>query len=145
MDKKEIPLKRSTPVKRDKPTARVILKYILLQIPDILLALLVLLFLRRWFQIPEFLFWGILLVWVAKDVVLFPFLWRSYAGEKSPGVSAMAGRLGVAKERLDPSGYIQIKGELWQAELAQGGPPVEPGEKVRVREVRGLILLVERA
>ena len=54
----------------------------------------------------------------------------------------MVGRRGIAKERLAPSGYMHICGELWKAKLVGGGPPIEKGEAVRVEEMRGLTLLV---
>lgn len=56
----------------------------------------------------------------------------------------MIGQKGVAKERLDPSGYIFIRGELWKAEVIEGSPPVEEGETVKVEGTRGRILLVRR-
>lgn len=34
---------------------------------------------------------------------------------------------GIAKEKLDPSGYVQVRGELWKAEVWGGGPPVDAG------------------
>ncbi len=56
----------------------------------------------------------------------------------------MVGKKGVAKERLDPSGYILVHGELWKAEVMDGGPPVEKGETVEVHGIRGRVLLVKR-
>jgi membrane protein implicated in regulation of membrane protease activity len=38
---------------------------------------------------------------------------------------------------------VRIGAELWRAELAPGSPAVESGALVRVREVRGLTLVVE--
>ncbi len=55
----------------------------------------------------------------------------------------MIGMQGNARDRLDPSGYIHIRGELWQAELIEGASPIDKGEDVRIMGNRGLILLVE--
>ncbi len=54
----------------------------------------------------------------------------------------MLGRRGIAKGRLAPSGYVQVRGELWKAELAEGSQPVEEGEAILVEEIRGLTLIV---
>ena len=56
---------------------------------------------------------------------------------------AARGPHGRARERLDPSGYVRIGAELWRAELAPGCAAIEAGARVRVREVRGLTLIVE--
>ena len=50
---------------------------------------------------------------------------------------------GEAEERLAPSGYIKVHGELWQAEMIREGPPIEKGEFVRIQGIRGLVLLVQ--
>ena len=49
----------------------------------------------------------------------------------------------VAKDRLAPSGYVEVHGELWQAEVMEGAPPVQSGESIRVRGIRGLTLIVQ--
>jgi membrane-bound ClpP family serine protease len=54
----------------------------------------------------------------------------------------MIGERGVAKEKLVPSGYVQIHGELWRAEKIGEGPPIEEGQPVRVKKMQGLTLLV---
>lgn len=56
---------------------------------------------------------------------------------------SLVGAKDIAKERLAPSGYIRVCGELWKARLQQGCPPVVEGEAVRVNERHGLTLLVE--
>ncbi len=57
----------------------------------------------------------------------------------------MVGARGTAKEPLTPSGYVQVRGELWKAELAEGGQPVEEGDPVQVQKIRGLTLIVRPA
>lgn len=57
------------------------------------------------------------------------------------GPEALVGALGVAQQTIDPRGQILVHGELWQAE---SDAPVAAGERVRVRAVEGLTLLVER-
>jgi membrane protein implicated in regulation of membrane protease activity len=58
--------------------------------------------------------------------------------------SRWMGRIGlVAADRLSPSGYVKVHGELWQAELAKGHKPVDVGNGVRVIETKGIKLVVE--
>jgi len=82
-------------------------------------------------------------LWVVKDVVLFFFVWRAYDQNPLADANSMVGLHGVAKDRLAPSGYVEVHGELWQAEVMEGGPPVESGKGIRVRGIRGLTLIVQ--
>ena len=104
-----------------------------------------LLLVQKWVTLSSWLVGGVIGLWIAKDVVLFPFVWRSYAGDSFQDGPAIFGAEGLAKERLNPSGYVQVRGELWQAELVSGGRPIEKGDIVKVQGVNGLKLLVEPA
>ena len=119
------------------------LRYWLLQMPALALLVLILVYAQRWVELPAWIFWGSLAIWVVKDAVLYPFVWRAYDWDHSKDSNSMVGAKGIAKERLAPSGYVQVRGELWKAELAEGAQPVEEGEPVLVKEVRGLGLMVE--
>jgi len=55
----------------------------------------------------------------------------------------MVGKRGIVSKRLDPSGYVQVYGELWRAEQLGDKPPVEEGRPVRVQKMEGLTLYVE--
>ena len=122
---------------------RVVAKYALLEIPSLALLIVILLLIRGWIGMPGWLFWGIVVLWVVKDVAMFPLVRKTY----DPGAPHPAGNLlgarGVARERLAPKGYIEVRGELWLAQLPPGEAPVEPGQPVRVRDRRGLVLLVQ--
>ncbi len=121
--------------------SRTLLKYALLQIPSMALLITVLLAIDHWWPLPEWVFWGVILVWIAKDVLLYPLVRNAYAPHDP--ADPMIGAQGVARDRLDPAGYILVRGELWRAEATGEGEPVEPGSPVRVRGMRGLTLLVE--
>jgi membrane-bound serine protease (ClpP class) len=56
------------------------------------------------------------------------------------GPEALIGAVGVAQQALSPQGQILIHGELWQA---QSTTPIPAGERVKVRGVDGLTLLVD--
>jgi membrane protein implicated in regulation of membrane protease activity len=95
-----------------------------------------------WVVIPVWLLWSIIGFWIVKDVVLFPFIWRAYDWDRPGRSRSMVGKRGIAKEKLAPSGYIQIHGELWRAERLGEGPPIEEGQPVRVKKMEGLTLFI---
>jgi membrane protein implicated in regulation of membrane protease activity len=82
-------------------------------------------------------------LWVAKDFALYPRLRDAYEVGEPDATAPLLGRIGLARQRLDPTGYVRIGAELWRAELAPGSAAIEPGSRVRVRAVRGLTLVVE--
>lgn len=128
---------------KKKWSSRILLRYWLLQLPALALLVLILVYAQRWVDLPAWIFWGSLAIWVVKDAVLYPFVWRAYDWDRSKDSNSMVGAKGIAKELLAPSGYVQVRGELWQAELAEGVQSVEEGELVLVQEVRGLTLIVK--
>ena len=118
------------------------LRYLLLMIPGVVVLFLVLLIVEHWVAMPAWLFWAVILLWLAKEVIIFPFVWQAHDPNR-PGLSrTMIGARGIVKKRLDPAGYIQVAGELWKAELVEIGQPVEMGERVRVLKMEGLKLFV---
>ena len=56
------------------------------------------------------------------------------------GDQGMVGELGVAQTELAPAGKVFVHGEIWQARAAG---KIQPGTRVRVKEVQGLTLVVE--
>jgi membrane protein implicated in regulation of membrane protease activity len=127
---------------KQKWSSRILVRYWLLQLPALALLVVILMFAQRWVDLPGWIFWGALAIWVVKDAVLYPFVWRAYDWDRSKDSNSMLGVRGVAKEPLAPSGYIQVRGELWKAELAEGSQPVAEGDPVQVQKVRGLTLIV---
>ena len=124
-------------------SARAVVKYTLLQIPAIALLIMIVIFARKWIFFPAWIGWTVVVLWTLKDIILFPFVWRSYDSGIPDDALNMVGKQGIAEERLSPGGYVRVRGELWKAEVAKDGAPVEAGEPVRVRDVRGLTLKVE--
>jgi membrane-bound serine protease (ClpP class) len=119
-------------------------KYVLLQVPGLALLVVLLIVVQRWVDLPRWFSWGLVALWVAKDVIFFPLTWRAYDWDHSGDANSMVGTRGVTEEQLAPSGYIRVRGELWKAEVMGDGPPIDRGEAVRVRGIRGLTLLVQR-
>jgi membrane-bound serine protease (ClpP class) len=55
---------------------------------------------------------------------------------KAPVVTGsveMLGQVGVVRQRLDPTGFVFVHGELWQARSS--GEPIEPGTPVRIERI----------
>lgn len=117
-------------------------RYVLLGAAELVVFVLVLAFVQRWVAFSDGLFWGLVLFWIVKDMVLFPFIWRAYDADASTAAANMIGALGIAKQRLQPRGYVQVRGELWRAVRIGDGPPVEKGRPVRIHQMEGLTLYV---
>lgn len=124
-------------------STRIVMRYALLQVIGVALLVLTLIVVQRWVDLPAWFEWGLVAFWVAKDVLLFPFVWRAYDWDRPGDKNSMIGRRGIAEERLAPSGYVRVSGELWQAEVMGDGPPIDRGEAVRVRGICGITLLIE--
>lgn len=120
----------------------VLCKYWALQVPEAALVVIILLLLQGWLGFSAWLTWGLAGLWVAKDAALYPFVWRSYDPRYPATMHSLDGERGVATERLDRTGYVQVRGERWHAELGRGARPVDKGEPVEVRETRGRTLIV---
>lgn len=119
------------------------LRYILLNIPGVAAVILILIIIQNWIVLSDWLFWSIIAFWIILDVVLFPFTWRAYDWERPGRSRSMIGERGIAKERLAPSGYVQVHGELWRAEIIDNGLPIEKGQPVKIVKMEGLTLFVE--
>ncbi len=58
------------------------------------------------------------------------------------GIGALIGATGESLDELDPLGRVRLQGEIWNAESIAG--KILRGEKVRVREMKGLKVYVEQ-
>jgi membrane protein implicated in regulation of membrane protease activity len=117
-------------------------RYVLLNVPELAVLVLILIIIEHWVVLPVWLFWGIIGLWIVKDALLFPFVWRAYDWNRSAQSGSMVGTQGITKQRLAPSGYVRIRGELWRAERIGAGPPIEAGQTVRVEKMEGLTVFV---
>jgi membrane-bound ClpP family serine protease len=111
----------------------------LLELVALVLALVVV---RWWVAVPIWLIVAICAGWIVKDAVLFPFVWRAYDPDAPGTVGDMVGMSGVAQGRLDPEGYILVRGERWKARREGQGPPIEAGCRVRIERREGLTVFV---
>jgi membrane protein implicated in regulation of membrane protease activity len=122
---------------------RTLLRYTLFQIPDLILLSLGLAAAVRWWGLPVLAAYGLVALWLVKDVIMFPILRVAYESDSTSGVDGIRGALGVVTQPLAPAGYVRLGSELWKAELASGSGSVLEGSAIRVVEVRGLTLIVE--
>ena len=125
-------------------SAQLVWRYTLLQIPVLALIVIILIVIQQWVELPAWFTWGLVTIWVIKDVALFPLTWRAYDWDHAGEANSMVGRQGVVQERLSPAGSVRVRGELWQARLMGEGSPIDKGEVIQVREIRGLTLFVEQ-
>ncbi len=124
-------------------SSRIIVRYTLLQLPALALLLMALVLVQRWIEIADWIFWGSIMVWIAKDVILFFFTWRAYDTTAARPGRSMVDARGITQNRIAPSGFIHVRGELWKAEVWGGGRPIEIGERVKVINIKGLTLIVQ--
>jgi len=135
-------MKATIDKRSDRPTLRIAVKYFMLQLPGQAAFILIILLMRQWLQAPAYLMWGLLGFWVGKDIFLFPFLWRFYDPNQYPDRFRMVGRKGIALTRLNPDGYVRVRGERWQAGVNEEQASIEQGETIYIEAVSGLKLTV---
>jgi membrane-bound ClpP family serine protease len=122
---------------------RVLARYTLFQIPDLILLGLGLAAAVRWWEFPVVSAYVLLGLWIVKDIVLFPLLRVAYQTDGSSVADRLNGTLGVVTQSLDPTGYVMVGSERWSAEVPIEGSTVAVGSTVRIVGIRGLTLLVE--
>jgi membrane-bound serine protease (ClpP class) len=116
-------------------------RYLLFQIPEWGLVALLLLAIHHWSDAPAWLLALGGAGFVAKDLLLYPWLRRAYEKVGSDPGEHLVGRRGVALEDVAPEGWVRVQAELWRAESA--GPAIPAGRRVRVRALRGHVLVVD--
>ena len=128
-----------------KSKRRIVVKYVLFQVPGLVIISLILSVIEHWINLPLWLSGGIIGLWIIKDVFMFYFVWSAYTISQSADAKSLIGKEGIAEERLNPSGYIRVHGELWRAEVMGMGKntPIEKGETVLIEGIYGLTLLVQ--
>ena len=122
---------------------RIVQRYALYQIPDVAILIVILFVLHQWVGLTLWLFIGFISLWMLKYVVVFSFVWRAYDKPRPGDVTSLIGTQGTAEERLDPSGYVRVHGELWRAEVIGKTMAIEKGQTVLIEKADGLTLLVK--
>jgi membrane-bound ClpP family serine protease len=117
-------------------------RYVLFQLPGWGIVGLLLVWLWPRTGLDDWLGAAVLTAWVAKDLALYPLLRRAYEPTVETGGALLIGLEGVSRTRLDPAGYIAVRGELWRARISAGTPPIDEGTPVVVAGAAGLELSV---
>lgn len=89
--------------------------------------------------------WDIPVITAAAVVEIgetFFWLWLSRRGRVKMGPETLVGAIVEVVTPCRPTGLVKMQGELWQAHCEDGA---DVGERVRVRALEGLTLVVERA
>jgi len=125
-------------------SVNIILRYTLLQLPPLLIFLMLLSISGNHKFISDTIIIVLMVIWIVKDIIFYPFVWRSYDPATQHIRDKLIGMYGVAKENLEPAGYVKVRGELWKAQIKGDGQIINAGESVHVIGIDGLVLLVER-
>lgn len=123
---------------------KIIKRYTLFQIPGLIIIILLLIMSYHWSELPTWLMWTLLGIWLLKDIFLYPYLWRAFDPDSIPVENSMVGQIGVAMERLDPEGYVEVRGEVWKAKADKQSLVIEKGSKIRIISENGLLLVVKK-
>ena len=75
-------------------------------------------------------------------LIVISLVWKAHRGRIVSGIERLEDAEGVVKLPLDPSGIVLVDGEEWNAYT--DGESLRLGEKIRVVEVKGLTLRVEK-
>ncbi len=122
---------------------RTLTRYYLFQVPGWALTAVLVAVLHAWLGLPVWVALTVLGVVVLKDVIFYPFLRRAYQLEAS-GAARLVGLRGVARDTLDPNGYVYVNGELWRAKTETEAPAIPAGADVRVVQGQRMTLTVTR-
>ena len=100
---------------------RLVLRYTLLQIPALALIVISLILIQQWVELPAWFIWGFIIIWIIKDVALFPLTWRAFDWDHAGEAHSMIGRQGIVQEPLSPVGSVRVHGELWRGQANRWG------------------------
>jgi len=88
---------------------------------------------------------GVSLVTAAIFFTILTFALRAQKAPIRTGQESLIGKVGTVRSSLSPVGSVQVAGELWTAELAEGEEPILVGTRVEVVRVQGVRVFVRRA
>ncbi|SDB60005.1 NfeD-like C-terminal, partner-binding [Desulfonatronum thiosulfatophilum] len=130
--------------KQNQPTwdRTTVLRYALMQIPGVALVGAGLWFLHSVLGLSERSAWMLMLLWLAKDTLMFFFVWPAYQANVGDGWYSLVGLRGEVRGEMHPEGYIRIGGVLWKAKADPKTCPIPPGTVIEVVGREGIKLIV---
>jgi len=117
-------------------------RYALFQIPGWLATIGACWVAHLWFDLPLWAGAGVLVLLLAKDFALYPWLKIGYSTTARSGRDALIGASGVVTQPIAPEGMVKISSELWQA---RSDTALAPGEAVVVVAVDHMTVVVRGA
>ena len=96
---------------------------------------------HRWLELPVWLSAGVLVVWVIKDIALYPFLRFAYETDDRLPIERLVAMRGKTMAALSPKGYVRVRGELWRAR-AENERAIAPGQPIEITDIDGTMLVV---
>ena len=112
------------------------------QIPGIVLVGFVLWGLHAWLGVSGRTAWALFVLWLAKDALMFFYVWPAYQVGEGDGWYSLIGLRGEVRRPLRPEGYIRIRGVLWKARTEDETTEILPGTLVDVVGRDGIQLIV---
>lgn len=125
-------------------TRKIIIRYSLFQIPSLLIVTLLVFTVNHWYILDNTIIVMIILFWILKDILIFPFVWKAYSHKDRDKSKTILNQHGVAVDSINPKGFVKINGEIWQAELVEPNDPINQGQPIEVVEIDGLKLKVRK-
>jgi membrane protein implicated in regulation of membrane protease activity len=98
--------------------------------------------LAHWKLLPPWL--GIVgfSVWVLKDLMLYPLLYRAYQTNVKTGLQSLVGARGFVHDDLSPKGFVRVQGELWSAQALPAGQMIVAGTEVEIVRAERMTVFV---
>lgn len=97
------------------------------------------------FQLAIFAAVSALSLWVLRPIIRRHFVPTVVNVDAIDNVKVLEGTLGRVLEQVtSDSGLVKVEGELWSARALDQTQVLEPGERVRIIEVRGNTVVVWR-
>jgi membrane-bound serine protease (ClpP class) len=91
--------------------------------------------------------WGVIFATTTATALFFLFIvgmgLKAQRLKPVTGIQALIGLKGEAINVIDPTGMVQVNGEMWNAESLSG--KINQGENIIVKEIKNLTLYVEQA
>jgi membrane-bound serine protease (ClpP class) len=87
---------------------------------------------------------GVSLATAGMFFVILTIALRAQRAPVRMGRESLIGRTGSARSAISPMGTVQLGGELWTSELAEGEDSIPEGSPVEVIEVKGVRVIVRQ-
>lgn len=117
--------------------------YVLMELGEFLLIIVLIIVIAQFVHIPLWIAIAIPAGKFLKFVLVYPFVRRSIKQPPLSGMESLIGRQGLTVDKLDPEGYVSVRGELWKA--ITDGTPISAGAEVEVCGLDGTKLVVKLA